>query len=123
MFLQPGGAAILIDFGMARWIHEDKPWAVRAYTRYDVLALGLLLCELLLGRSLFGYRDPEALRAEIAGAVDEVRAAGFPDPIISLLERALAAESEMQVGFRAMGAPFAGMEELEAALAEALGSW
>jgi serine/threonine-protein kinase len=101
------GQVKLVDFGVARAFarHGDASpsWGKRSYMspeqrrgepldgRSDVFSLGVVLHELLSGRSLFGGQGPDAV---ISAPIPSLAASGVPPAVEQIVKRALARPRE-----------------------------
>jgi serine/threonine protein kinase len=115
-FIGRDGKIKLIDFGMARFESEEEKTAAHGYFQYDILALGLVFCELLLGHSIFAYRNPTALRREIPCVLQEFRKCKLPPNLLGIVYRAVSTNSDFEVGLPASKNAYRSAAEFEESL-------
>jgi serine/threonine protein kinase len=90
IFVLPGGRIGLIDFGVAGLLKGGAD--DRAPIGKDIASLGLVLCELLSGKSLFHY-GPSYLDDDARTAVAAIGQARLPGELRAALLNALAART------------------------------
>ena len=117
-FIGGDGKTKLIDFGMARFESEEEKAAARGYFQYDILALGLVFCELLLGHSFFAYRNRAALRREIPCVLQKFKRRKLPPSLLGIVYRAVSTNSEFEVDLPAIKNAFRSTAEFEESLLE-----
>jgi serine/threonine protein kinase len=115
-FLGGDGKTKLIDFGMARFESDEEKAAARGYFQYDILALGLVFCELLLGQSFFAYRSSAALRRDIPCVLQKFRRSKLPSSLFGIVYRAVSTNSEFEVGLPASKNAYRSTGEFEESL-------
>lgn len=102
----------LIDFGMADIL--DWKFTSRAQERIgqDISSLGLVLCELMLGSSIFDY-GPSHLRRQVPRALVEIEKAKLSGVIRNILVRSVGACTRVKVRLPAGLQAYQSMLELE----------
>jgi serine/threonine protein kinase len=83
----------VVDFGMAKPTDNLPQHVIQSYEGYDIQAFGMLLWELICGRSLFSYRSAR-LPAQLAAEIALIQGADMPAAVARLLTNCLCNPSE-----------------------------
>jgi serine/threonine protein kinase len=86
------GSTWLVDFGIATFSDRVSRNAGSCFSQ-DILSLGLLMTELLVGKLLFAYRRPQVVR-QMAPAFARLCEGRFPSCVLNIVERALSVQRE-----------------------------
>jgi serine/threonine protein kinase len=84
----------IIDFGMAEYISENSVGEAQRYIRHDIFSIGLMLCELWLGKKCFSYGRPD-LTNEVVCALSDRRTLSQLAPIAGVFGRAMACDARI----------------------------
>jgi serine/threonine protein kinase len=112
IFLVPDGNICLIDFGMADILDWDFTSRAQERIGQDISSLGLILCELMLGSSIFDY-GPSHLHRQVPRALVEIKKAKLSKVIRDTLVRSVAACNRAKVRLPAGLHAYQSMLELE----------
>jgi tRNA A-37 threonylcarbamoyl transferase component Bud32 len=100
LYLMPDNHTRIIDFGMAESADENTGSDMQQYVRHDIFAVGLILCEIWLGRTWFSYGDPDLPR-QVVYALRDPATLSHLSPISGIVERAMVCDR--RVAARASG--------------------
>jgi serine/threonine protein kinase len=93
VFLSDGGALTVVDFGMAKRALDATAAETALHMGYDIQAFGMILWELICGKSLFLYRD-HCLANSIRDEMALIHSTSIPNALVQLLIGCLSARSE-----------------------------
>jgi len=99
VIVKSDGSTWLVDFGIAAFNDRVAQDAGFCFSQ-DILSLGLLMTELLVGKLLFAYRRPQVVR-QMAPAFGRLCERRLPSCVLNIVERALSVQRE----FAAMYGP------------------
>jgi serine/threonine protein kinase len=113
IFLRSDGSVLIIDYGMACLLQSFGVEERNRYGGYDTLAIGMIFCELLVGKLLFNYRTPAIIRDVSIVWSSLLGSSLLPAYVSEALKYALSARSEFgcmdQQGHAAQPGQFAQM--------------